>query len=279
MIQGFVIWSKYTSPLLNPQLIIRLCARPVLVAISLIGLWRTTRWGWGLALLVDGAMCAQSLWFLLNYESIALNPRWVTFWLAPNVSEFAALAVLLCRPVRNHFLGRNRAQHRTTMPSGRVQTGGVSKPVKPLRVLAYLAGAVMATCVATAFALALLMGQKGGGGVIFVLTLVSGLTEGGGASFLFAVLLTLVGRRLGPRRLWLWLLLGAVLAPGLIFALGLVGNRLFSTGSQSFVFQISQFLFGGPEQLLQVWWLTAPVGVFTAWICHAMYPWAFEHPT
>jgi hypothetical protein len=27
---------------------------------------------------------------------------------------------------------------------------------------------------------------------------------------------------------------------------------------------------------LQVWWLTLPAGVFTAWICYAIYPWGFS---
>jgi len=35
-------------------------------------------------------------------------------------------------------------------------------------------------------------------------------------------------------------------------------------------------IFWGPATLFEVWWLTPPIGVFTAWICYAMYPWAFE---
>jgi hypothetical protein len=63
--------------------------------------------------------------------------------------------------------------------------------------------------------------------------------------------------------------MGGVLAPGLSFALGLIGITFFVTGVVGVALR-------GPAYLLQVWWLTIPPGVFTGLICYAMYPWAFE---
>ena len=237
-----------------------------MVAVSLIGLWRTRRWGWILALVADGALCAQTLWFLLDYSTRAVrNARWLAF----NIWEFAALAVLLYRPVRDHFLQRNRVPRKATTPLVRAESG-VDQAGKLLRILVYFAVAVVAACVVTVFSLAIFMGQKNGGSRGFALFLYVSLMTGGVASFLFILILTLVARKLGPARLWLWLLLGGLLAPGLIFVLASIGKMYGGAGPFNFVFW-------GPETLLQVWWLTLPAGVFTAWICYAIYPWGFSH--
>jgi hypothetical protein len=96
-----------------------------------------------------------------------------------------------------------------------------------------------------------------------------GLMTGCVASFLFRLILTLVARKLGPARLWLWLLLGGLLGPGVIFVLASIGKMYAGAGPFNFVFW-------EPETLLQVWWLALPAGVFTAWICYAIYPWGFS---
>jgi hypothetical protein len=259
-------WSKYAAPGTQLQLVIRLFVPDALVAASLLGLWRTKRWGWWLAVLADSILCAQALWFLLDYGSFAVHhPRTIVF----DVLDFAALTVLLYRPVRNHFLGRNGARRRVTTTPRPLQSGRVRPAVKPQRILLYFGGAVTATGIATAFSLALWMGQKNGGSRGFVLILYYGFMIGSLAAFLFALVLTLVGSKLGPARLWLWLLAGGVLAPGLSLALGLIGAAFFAT-------RVVGVALRGPVYLLQVWWLTIPSGAFAGLICYTMYPWAFE---
>jgi hypothetical protein len=155
-----------------------------------------------------------------------------------------------------------------TTPLVRAESG-VDQAGKLLRILVYFAVAVVAACVFTPYSLALFMGQKNAGSRGFALFLYFGLMTGWVASFLFILILTLVARKLGPARLWLWLLLGGLLAPGLIFALASIGKTYRGAGPFNIIFW-------GPETLIQVWWLTLPAGVFTAWICYAIYPWGFS---
>jgi len=264
-VQVLALWSRYAASGMGAQLAVRVFFPAAMVAVSLIGLWRTRRWGWILALVADSALCAQTLWFLLDNATRAIrNARWLAF----NIWEFAALAVLLYRPVRDHFLQRNRVPRKATTALVRDESG-VDQAGKLLRILIYFAVAVVAACVVTAFSLTLFMGQKNGGSRGFALFLYFGLMTGCVASFLFILILTLVARTLGPARLWLWLLLGGLLAPGLIFVLASIGKMYGGAGPFNFVFW-------GPETLLQVWWLTLPAGVFTAWICYAIYPWGFS---
>lgn len=233
-----------------------------MTTVSLIGLWHRKRWGWGLALIVDGTMCAQFLWVLLNYPSVATRG----VFLSLNIWEFAALAVLLYRPVREHFLEQHARTH--TVPRVPIQSlqgqGG-----NPLRWVAYFCVAVASTCVVTAFSFTVFMGQKNpsnGGSRGFVVFLYVGLLTGCVASFLFALTLTLLARKLGPMRLWPWLLFGGTLAPGLIWILafiGTLGGPLYG-------------LLYGPLVLVQVWWLTPATGVITGWICYVMYPWCLS---
>jgi hypothetical protein len=264
-VQVLALWSRYAASGMGAQLAVRVFFPAAMVAVSLIGLWRTTRWGWVLALVADGALCAQALWFLLDYATRAVrNARWLAF----NIWEFAALAVLLCRPVRDHFLQQNRIPRKATTPLVRAESG-VGQAGRLLRILVYFTVAVLSACVVTAFSLALFMGQKNGGSRGFGLFLYLGLVTGCVASFLFILILTLVARKLGPGRLWLWLLLGGLLAPSLIFVLAFIGKMYGGAGPFNLVFW-------GPQTLLQVWWLTLPAGVFTAWICYAIYPWGFS---
>jgi hypothetical protein len=201
----------------------------------------------------------------LDYGTLAVRNA---LWLAFNIWKFVALAVLLYRPVRDHFLQRNRVPRKATTPLVRARSG-VDQAGKLLRILVYFAVAVVAACVVTAFSVAVFMGQKNGGSRVFALFLYVGLTAGCVTSFLFILILTLVARKLGPARLRLWLLLGGLLAPGLIFVLASIGKMYGGVGTFNFVFW-------GPQTLLQVWWLTLPAGVFTAWICYAIYPWGFR---
>jgi hypothetical protein len=264
-VQVLSLWSRYAASGMGAQLAVRVLFPAAMLAVSLIGLWRTRRWGWVLALVADGALCAQTLWFLLDYATRAVrNARWLAF----NIWEFAALAVLLYSPVRDHFLQRNRVPRMATTPLVRPEST-VGQAGKLLRILVYFTVAVVAACVVTAFSLALFMGQKNGGTRGFALFLYLGLMTGSVTSFLFILILTFVARKLGPARLWLWLLLGGLLAPSLIFVLASIGKMYGAAGPLNLVFW-------GPETLLQVWWLTLPAGVFTAWICYAIYPWGFS---
>lgn len=258
-IQAVLFLSRYASSGMGTQLLFRIFIPAIVATVSLIGLWRSRRWGWGLALIVDGAMCAQFLWFLLNDSSAVTRHPGV---LAFSIWEFAALAVLLCRPVREHFLG----QH-TRIPTLLGQAG------KPLRWVVYFSTATVSTCVVTAFLLTVFMGQKnaGNGGIRgFAVYLLIGLMTGCVASFLFALILTLLARKLGPMRLWSWLLPGAAIAPALIVVLAIIGNH--GPG-------LLNLIFWGPQVLVQVWWLTPPAGVFTGWICYVIYPWCVSSPS
>jgi hypothetical protein len=100
----------------------------------------------------------------------------------------------------------------------------------------------------------------------FLLFAYVGIVSGSGASFLFVLFLTAAARKFGPARLGLWMLLGALLAPCLIVALGLIGTR----------FQDPLFLLFGPTALLGAgWWLTPFIGAAIGWLCYLMYPWAY----
>jgi len=263
-VQMLAYWPRYAASGKAAELVIRVFVPAVMAAASLIGVWRTKRWGWILALITDAALCLQGLWFLLDYARFAIRN---TAWLAYDLCEFAALAVLLYRPVRGHFLGQNGGPRKATLALARVSRA--SQAGKPLRILLYFTVAVVASCVATAFSLAIFMGQKNGGSRGFVLFLYFGLTTGCAASFLFVLILTLLVRKFDPSRLWLWVLLGGSLAPCLIFALALIGRWFFVAGPFNLIFW-------APETLFQVWWLTPPTGIFTAWVCYTMHPWVFS---
>lgn len=257
-IQALLFLSRYATSGMGAQLLFREFIPGGAAAVSLIGLWRNRRWGWGLALIVDGAMCAQFLWFLLNYSTaVTRHPAISAF----NIWQFAALAVLLYRPVWEHFLGQHTRNQTLLARAG-----------KPLRWVVYFSTAVLSTCIVTAFFFTVFMGQKnaGNGGIRgFAVFLYFGLMTGCVASFLFALILTFLARKLGPTRLWPWLLLGAALAPALILVLGIIGNR--GPGPLNVAFW-------GAQALVQVWWLTPLAGIFTGWICYVMYPWCVSTP-
>jgi hypothetical protein len=88
---------------------IRLLMPAGFVAASLLGLWRRRPWGWILAALVDSAMCAQALWPPSEFDL-------PVFW------KFAALVVLLQRPVRTHFFGQ-KSRLGSATPWPRVAAG------------------------------------------------------------------------------------------------------------------------------------------------------------
>jgi hypothetical protein len=259
-------WAEYVARGVNMlPFVLRSAVEAGLAGASLIGLWRRQRWGWFLGVLTNGVVCAQVLWSLLEVGvAVVRSPIFLVF----SVLDFAAFVVFLHDPVRKYFLGSN--QHGEAVARARGSGAGPNQPIKPLRVMVYFVVATMAACIATAFTVTLLIGQKAGGGRGFVLILYFGLMGGSAASFLFVLILTMVVHKSGLTGLWLWLLLGGGLAPVLILALGLLGRIVFS-GALS-------FLFYGPVYLSQAWWVTPPIGVVTAWVCFVMYPWGFSQP-
>ena len=261
----------------------------VAAAIAFLGLWRARRWGWILAVLTDATMCLLTLSSLVQYSAVLLhNFRWLAF----SLWDFVAITVLLHHPVRTYFLTRTDSLSRVTVrgTDHSVQarsypglstspSGAAPKEIhwveRGMRISFYFIAAVVVTCSIMALLLSLWMGQKagGGGGGRFLFVLWVGFSIGSAASFLFAVLLTLAARALGPGRLWAWLLTGALLAPGLTLGMGALGAKL--AASQPRDGRILGLFFTGPLWLFQVWWLTIPAGVVAAFLCCQMYPWAF----
>lgn len=94
----------------NPlALALRMLMPAGLVVASLVGLWHGRKWGWVLATLVDGVMCLQALWALPEFGVTAV-------W------KFAAVVVLLQKPVRSHFFDPEGYLGRA-IPSPRVPAG------------------------------------------------------------------------------------------------------------------------------------------------------------
>lgn len=135
-----------------------------------------------------------------------------------------------------------------------------------LRAALYFAVATFASCVVTAFSLALFANQNGEAGVTFMLFLYFGFMTGSIASLVFAMTLTFVVRKLGPDRLWRWLLIGVAIALARTCGLARTGNVLGPNFN---------LIFCGPMVLSPKWRLAVPIGVFTALVCSAMHPWAF----
>lgn len=101
--QMLISWPRYAAygTQMIPQLV-RSIVEAILLGVSLVGLWRSKRWGWLLGLLVDAAICLLYLYYAMGYPRLILNPR----YLALNIWEFAAFAVLLHLPVRAYFQGK-----------------------------------------------------------------------------------------------------------------------------------------------------------------------------
>lgn len=254
------LWSRFGA--MHAQLVFRETVLAAMLGVSLVALWSDKSWGWILALVADGAMCAEALWFVLNYPGLYRSPRFLAF----NILEFAAFAALLHTPVREHFFGgRIRARANS---SAELQSSA-SHSYSRIRVVLYFAVAVVVTCTVTAFSLALFMGSKSGGSQGFLMFLLFGITTGGVAALVFAFLLTAVGRQFGPNRVGIWLLSGALVAPAVVVTMAVIG-RLF------LLVPLLNFVFWGPATLVQIWWLTPPIGVVTGWICYLMYPWAYS---
>jgi hypothetical protein len=256
--------------------IVRSIVEAILLGISLLGLWQSKRWGWLLGVLVDAASCVLYLYYCVGYPRLLLNPR----YLALNIWEFAAIAVLLHQPVRAYFQGKTDLPGSTALPE-RAPVAEMSALQRSFRGLSYFVVAVAATCTVTAFSLALSLGDKAGGFRGFLFLLLIGLEIGGAASFLFVVLLTVAARGFGAARLGVWLIAGVLLAPGLILGMGLLvktflsGNGPLGTGPLNMLLDI---FFTGPAYLFQVWWLAIPAGIVTSFLCYEMYPWVFGRP-
>jgi hypothetical protein len=275
--QMLVSWPRYAA--YGTQMIphmARSIIEAILLGISLLGLWRSKRWGWLLSLLVDAANCFLYLYYAMGYPRLLLNLRYLAF----NIWEFAAVAVLLHLPVRAYFQGK-RDLCVSSAPPGRIPIAEISALQRSFRGLVYFVVAVVATCIVTAFSLTVMMGDKAGGGGGFLFLLIIGFEIGSAASFLFVVLLTVAARGFGPARLGVWLIAGGLFAPGLILGMGLVVKTFLmrsgplGTGPLNILIEI---LFTGPAYLFQVWWLAIPAGIVTSFLCYQMYPWAFGRP-
>jgi len=255
-LQTLLYWQVYAHQILHMlPLILRAAILTAVSGISLVGLWRSKGWGWILAVLTDSASCLLTLSSLLQFPMILRNPKWVAF----SVLDLLGLALLIHRPVRACFLGEAEPRE-------------ISSVDRFLRVLVYFAVAVIVTCLATSFAITMLLGQKGGGVRGFLFFGVLGFEIGALPSFLFALLLTLAGRFVCSNKLWAWLLAGAVLAPGLTFGISILMSKLqISSGGAASV----GVLLAGPQYLYGTLWLTISVGLITAFLCYQMFPWSF----
>ena len=273
--QLIVLWPRYAAYGTQwiPHIVQSIVAA-MLLGISLMGLWRSKRWGWLLGVMVDAAICVLYLRSVIEFPRLLLNPVVLAF----NIWEFAAVAVLLHLPVRAYFQGKRDLPVSPAPPRHLPKMNALQGS---FRGFVYFVVAVAATCAVTAFSLAVMMGDKAGGGRRFLFLLIIGFEIGGAASFLFVVLLTVAARGLGPAQFAVWLIAGVLLAPGLILGMGLlaktflVGSGPLGTGPLSLLINI---LFTGPMYLFQVWWLAIPAGIVTSFLCYQMYPWVFERP-
>jgi hypothetical protein len=275
--QMILLWSRYAAYGVQWFLhIVQSIVAVMLLGISLMGLWQSKRWGWLLGVLVDATICVLSLYSAMEFQRLILNPRFLAF----NVWEFAAFAVLLHVPVREYFRRKSDSPLSAALP-GRMPLAEINALQRSFRGLVYFVVAVAATCVVTTVSLAVTLGEKAGGSRGFLFLLIIGFEIGGAASFLFVVILTVAARLLGPARLATWLITGALLAPGLVLGFGLLakvllmGNGPQATGPLSLLINM---LFTGPMYLFQVWWLAIPTGVVTSFLCYQMYPWVFGPP-
>jgi hypothetical protein len=256
--------------------IVRSIVEALLLGISLLGLWQSKQWGWLLGVLVDAASCILYLYYGVRYPRLLVNPR----YLALNIWEFAAIAVLLHQPVRAYFQGKSDLPGSTASPV-RAPVAEMSALQRSFRGLVYFVVAVATACTVTAFLLAVSLGDKAGGFRGFLFLLIIGFEIGSAASFLFVVLLTVAARGFGPGRLGVWLIAGGLLAPGLILGMGLLVKTFLmrsgpvGTGPLNMLLEI---IFTGPAYLFQAWWLAIPAGIVTSFVCYQMYPWAFGRP-
>lgn len=280
------LWPKYAQRAEQVLLLalVRSTVEAAAAGIAFAGLWRSKRWGWILAFLTDTIMCVLTLSSLIQFSMLLRNPRWLAF----SVWDFAAVAVLLHRPVRTFFLGKMELlQHvpergtgyavKARAYPGLAPQGAVPREInwheRCARVIWYFIAAVIVTCVVTTFSVTLLMGEKAGGPRGFLLFMWVGFALGWGPSLLFALLLTFAMRKLGTARLEGWLLVGLLLAPGLTLGMGALASK--APASQE---GILAYFFTGPLWLLQGWWLTIPAGLITAFVCFQMFPWGFGEP-
>jgi hypothetical protein len=102
---------------------------------------------------------------------------------------------------------------------------------------------------------------------------------GGFSAIVFGLVLRRLAFMLRFRHALLWGIVGAVVAPGLIWAsVGLLGAVRAYRGSNPVVSQllpVPVFLFIGSELLASIWWVTIPAGMATAVVLCAIHR-AFE---
>ena len=263
--QMIFLWPK------SPAYAGRSIVEATLLAISLIGLWQSKRWGWLLAVLVDASICLLCLLPMIQFPRLILNVRLWAF----NIWEFAAFVFLMHAPVREFFRGDSKLPVSAAAPRP-IPQPEIDARGRSFRVLVYFVATIVATCLVTTLTLALWLGEKAGGDRGFLFLLLIGFEIGSFASFLFGLVLTLLARKFGPARLGVWLTAGVLLAPGLVLGLGLLAMLAaklpLATGPLNALLGV---LLTGPMYLFQVWWLSIPAGIATSFFCYQMYPWAF----
>lgn len=268
------VWSAGQMIFLLPKFpayAARSIVEAMLLAISLIGLWQSKRWGWLLAVSLDAAICILCLRPMIQFPRLILDARLWAF----NIWEFAAFVVLIHLPVREFFRSDGKWPV-SAAPAERAAEREIHGFGRSLRVLVYFVATIVATCFVTTLALALWLGEKAGGSRGFLFLLLIGLEIGSFASFLFGLILTLIARKLGPTKLSIWLAAGVLLAPGLVLGLGLLAMLMSHvTVVTGLVSTSLGVLLMGPMYLFQAWWLSIPAGIVTSFLCYQIYPWAF----
>jgi hypothetical protein len=256
-------WSRYAAYHVQIiPLVVETVIRTLAIGIGLIGLWRSKWWGWGLCVLINGWSSVETLGSFLQFGIRILHrtPTLALFF----ALNMGTLALLLHTPVRRYFLKGISSR----VVSDRASQPNISSAGKFARLLVYFVVVVVVMCVATSFALSMMMGEKLGGSRGFFFVLYVGFLVGSFASFVFSVLITLAARRLGPEKLWVWLLAGLLIAPTL--ELAMISIARFGQG-----IAILGYFLSGPMYLYQVWWLVIPSGLVTSFITFELYPWAF----
>lgn len=254
------LWPRYAAERQLTQIAFTTVLEIGLAGLALLGLWRSRRWGWVLALVLDGFFCVRALSWVIQFPMLV--PRWI----ASEIWEFIALAILLHRPVRVHFAGGAGSPLKATLHKGTTESATI------FRKLVYFSASAFVTCFVTTLAVAVWIGEKAGGMAGFKVLLLFGFAIGSASALLFTLILTFVVRRLDPLKLSRWLLVGGVLAPALILGLGFLVFAASALGVSA------SGAFAGPAYLFQVWWLAVPAGLVAAFICGQLYPWAFRQP-
>lgn len=263
--------ASYSTTIAN--YLLRSLVEAILLGVSFVGLWRSKRWGWVLAVLVDGFMCVMDLSVFITTPFLLTQYRRI---FAYQIWDYATLVVLLNHSVRCHF-GNQSALRRVSAAQVREPARETVLSNRRLRIVIFFVAAATVTCAVTAFSVALLLSRKQPvGGRVFLFLFLIAIGIGGLSALLFTAIMTFVVRKLNPALLSLWILIGGLLAPGMIFGLAILMGLFSHPGTHvSPILSLLMPLCGGASYLVQVWWLGFPIGMITAFTCYQMYPWSF----